>query len=85
MKMLLVDDEVLTLDYLERVFNWENLGIQIVGKALDGQAAMEIILREKPDIILVDIKMPKMDGIQLMEWIRSKKIIHKDNYTKCIW
>lgn len=74
MKMLLVDDEVLTLDYLERVFNWENLGIQIVGKALDGQAAMEIILREKkPDIILVDIKMPKMDGIQLMEWIRSKK------------
>lgn len=77
MKMLLVDDEVLTLDYLESVIDWEEYDINVIGRAFDGLSAIDIIQEDIPDIIMVDIKMPRMDGLELIKWIREHDIDSK--------
>lgn len=74
MKMVLIDDEFSTLDLLEKIIDWKALGVEIVGKAQDGNTALEIIDEKKPDIIIVDIKMPYMDGLELISLLRKKKL-----------
>jgi two-component system, response regulator YesN len=73
MKILFVDDEKWTLEYLERAIDWSSLGLKIVGKASNGRNAIPIIIKEEPDIAIVDIRMPVMDGLELMEWIKENK------------
>lgn len=65
MKMLVVEDEKILREGICKVGNWEEYDIQIVGAAENGQAALQQIQREKPDIILTDVVMPVMDGIEL--------------------
>ncbi|MFB9275361.1 response regulator transcription factor [Cohnella cellulosilytica] len=65
-KAIFADDEILTLEMLELVIDWRKLGIEIAGKAANGLDAMELIERENPDLVLTDILMPHMDGIELI-------------------
>lgn len=67
-KILIVDDEVDILDLLE--YNLEKEGYRIV-KAMDGEEALELAEKEKPDLILLDIMMPKIDGIETCRRIRE--------------
>ncbi|MEM7509993.1 MAG: response regulator transcription factor [Bacteroidota bacterium] len=67
-KILIVDDEEDILDLLE--YNLEQEGYQ-VARALDGEKAIELAVREKPDMILLDIMMPKLDGIETCRRIRG--------------
>ncbi len=71
MKILFVDDEPLTLKYLENILDWKSLNIEIMGSALNGNDALEFISKEVPDILITDIRMPVLDGISLIESIRS--------------
>lgn len=78
-KILIVEDEVLVRYGLKSMVNWEKMGIDVIGDASNGKEALEIYKREKPDIIMTDIKMPIMDGLELVEKIREE-----DQKTKIV-
>lgn len=70
-KAIIVDDEELTRESLKQEIDWSELGIEIVAEAANGLLALELIQAWKPDILLSDIRMPKMDGIKLANNARS--------------
>lgn len=65
LRILLVDDEPLVLIGLQGMLEWEKLGYTVCGTARNGKLALELIEREKPDIVIADVKMPVMDGLPL--------------------
>ena len=65
LRILLVDDEPLVLIGLQGMLEWEKLGYTVCGTARNGKLALELIEREKPDIVIADVKMPVMDGLTL--------------------
>lgn len=69
--MLIVDDELDTVDYLANHFNWEIYGIDCVEKAYSAKEAMRLVSAQAPDIILCDIEMPQMSGLDFLEWLRK--------------
>ena len=71
-KVLIVEDEVLVREGLKSVIGWDKLGMEVVGDAANGRQALEIYERERPDIVLTDIRMPVMDGLELIARIREE-------------
>lgn len=71
LKVFIVDDEPDTREGLRYYFDWEQYGIEVIGDADDGSTAIPMILKEKPDIVLSDVRMPDMDGIQMSKHIRE--------------
>lgn len=65
--VLLVDDEPLVLVGIQSMLKWEDYDAQVVGTARNGAQALELIERLRPDLVIADIKMPVMDGLQLMK------------------
>ncbi|MFR6581308.1 MAG: response regulator [Ruminococcus sp.] len=55
-KILIVEDEVLVRCGLRSMVNWEKLGLDVIGDASNGKEALEIYEKEKPDIVMTDIK-----------------------------
>lgn len=72
MKLLICDDEKPTLTLLENILDWKSLGISRILKAENGQKALDIINEEKPDILITDIVMPVMDGLELISRVREE-------------
>lgn len=70
-KLLIVDDEEIEREGMEKFIQWEKYGIRLVGSAWNGVEGFEKIREEKPDIVLTDIKMPVMDGIELIRKTRK--------------
>lgn len=70
-KVLLVDDEEETRSGLLQEITWERHGFEIVDTAANGREAMELIERLEPDIVVTDISMPYMNGLELAEWTRK--------------
>lgn len=70
-KVMIVDDEVIFRDYLRSVLDWETLGFTISQEAKNGLEALELAAAAIPDIALVDITMPFMDGLQLTEKLKE--------------
>jgi len=70
LKVIIVDDEKIILDGLCS-FPWEKYGCQVVSRAANGLIAIPLIERLKPDIVLSDIKMPEMDGLEFSERIKT--------------
>ena len=64
-KVILVDDEEEVIDAIKSRILWEQLGLQIVGSATNGVKALELVEKLQPDIVITDIKMPYMDGLEL--------------------
>lgn len=74
LKVLLVDDEPFILQGLREIIDWEAQGFYIEGTAENGLLAIDF-LREKPvDLIIADIRMPQMNGIEFLETIRKNHI-----------
>lgn len=71
-KIFLVEDEMIIRRGIKNSIEWEKEGYQFAGEASDGELALPMILREKPDIVLTDIKMPFMDGLELSRLIRKE-------------
>lgn len=78
-KGMLVDDEVNILRNLRTVIPWEALGIEIIGLANDGGEAWDLYEAHHPDIILCDIRMPVMNGTELV-----KKIAEREEQSEII-
>jgi two-component system response regulator YesN len=72
LKLIIVDDEPLYRQYLVESVDWENYGFEICCEAKNGLDALEKIEVFKPDIALVDINMPFMNGLELMEKLRQQ-------------
>ena len=64
-KVLLVDDEEEVMDVIEHRICWKQMGFEVVGKAQNGVKALEISEKMQPDVVITDIKMPYMDGLEL--------------------
>lgn len=65
-KVLLVDDEVLVTKGLQKLIDWEAFGFSVCGVAEDGAEALELLKREKCELIITDIRMPEVDGLELI-------------------
>ena len=72
-KVLIVDDEYLVRLGLRTSFHWALHGFEIVGEASNGEEALRVFDQTDPDILLTDIRMPVMDGIQLIEILKARK------------
>ena len=73
LKLLIVDDEVFTLKMLQKLLNWEALGIGEIETASDGMEALEKIESFEPHILITDIKMPRMTGISFIEEVKKRE------------
>lgn len=71
-RIMLVDDEPLILAGITSLLDWEANECQIVGKATSGQQALELMEETRPDIVITDIRMPAMDGIEFMRRARER-------------
>lgn len=81
MKVMLVDDEFLALEDLRTLIPWRAHGFEIVSTATNGKMALELFERFLPDLLIVDVKMPIMDG---MELLRRLSLQYPDKYPKVI-
>lgn len=70
-KLLIVDDEKIIRETIANLIDWESLDITLIGAAQNGIEAYNIILDEYPDIVLTDIKMPGLSGLDLIEKIHK--------------
>lgn len=69
--ILLVDDEYLVRKGIQETIEWHEYGMEIIGEACDGEEGLQMALQLVPDIILTDIRMPFMDGLEFMEKLRG--------------
>ncbi len=71
-RLLIVDDEAVIRNGLKSMIHWEEYGLKIAGFASDGLEALRLIASEKPDIVITDIKMPNMNGLELIKEARDR-------------
>lgn len=71
MKLVLIDDEPFHLIGMRTVIPWEQNHFIIVGEARSGEEGIELILREQPDIAIVDIVMPGIDGLEMIRRVKD--------------
>ncbi|NIK76610.1 two-component system response regulator YesN [Paenibacillus castaneae] len=71
-KVLLVDDEKIIVEGISRTVNWNAYNTELIGTARHGLEALSMIERDMPDIVISDIKMPGMNGLQLVEKVYEK-------------
>lgn len=79
LKLIIADDERIIRETISSIIDWKKYEIQLVGLCKNGLDAYDMILDESPDIVLTDIRMPGMDGLELI-----KKISETDLYTQFI-
>ena len=72
LRVLLVDDEITIREGFRRLFDWEGHGCEVVGEAADGMEALSKIDALSPDITIIDINIPIMNGLKVIELARLK-------------
>ena len=72
MKVFLVDDEIVIREGIRESFPWDETPYDLVGEAPDGEMAIPMIRDTNPDIVITDIKMPFMDGLELCRVLRTQ-------------
>lgn len=84
-KVFLVEDEIIIREGIKNKIHWEEEGFQIVGDESDGELAYPLIMKEQPDILITDIRMPFMDGLELCKLLKKDmpqlKIIIVSGYS----
>ncbi|ADL02893.1 response regulator transcription factor [Lacrimispora saccharolytica] len=71
-KIFLAEDEKIVREGIKNGIPWEKYGFEFAGEAPDGELAYPLILKSKPDILLTDIRMPFMDGLELAEMVKKE-------------
>lgn len=75
LKILIMDDEKSICSLLKNIIPWSKLNLKLVGEAHDGREGLEQIQRLQPDIVITDICMPGLNGLQMVEEVRKNKKI----------
>ena len=73
-KVLIVDDEKRIAELIRSLIHWEELGLTCIGLKMDGEMAWETIREEHPDIVITDIRMPVMSGLEMIRKAREEEI-----------
>ncbi len=71
-KVVIVDDEPIITDGLSTAIDWGSFGCEIVGKAYSGREGLKLIHEVRPDILFTDIRMPFMDGLEMVAALKSE-------------
>lgn len=71
-KVFLVEDEIVTREGIRDNVDWKSVGFEFCGEAPDGEIALPLIEKTQPDVLITDIKMPFMDGLQLCKIVRKQ-------------
>ncbi len=71
-KVLLVDDDALVRMFLRQIIPWDAEDYEVVGDARDGEEALSIASQTDPDMVIVDVSMPVMDGVELVRHMRGQ-------------
>lgn len=74
LKVLLVEDEPYTRQGIAALIDWEAEGYYIAGEASNGHSAIELLKQNQYDLIISDIKMPEMDGIEFITYVKDNKL-----------
>ncbi len=69
--VLIADDETIIRRGIKKIVNWEQLGYKIIAEASDGEETLSCLVKFNPDIVLMDIKMPLMDGLDVIQSARA--------------
>lgn len=72
-KVIIVDDEMIVRHAVKTLIQWENSRLEYAGSASNGVGALELVEQMKPDIVITDIKMPEMDGLELIKRLMKAK------------
>ena len=73
-RVILIDDEPLILAGITSLICWEDHDCVIVGKATNGHKAIDLILETNPDIVITDIRMPVMNGLEVIETCQKQNL-----------
>lgn len=71
MKVLVADDEERVCALICALIDWEGLGLELVGTAFDGISALQTIIEKRPDLVITDIRMPGLDGLELIQKVKE--------------
>ncbi|MBQ7954955.1 MAG: response regulator transcription factor [Lachnospiraceae bacterium] len=71
-KVLIVDDETLIRDGLKCIMDWEEMGFTVCGEAGNGEDALSLIIKTAPHLVLMDIRMPKLQGLDVVRLSREQ-------------
>lgn len=75
LKLIIADDERMIRESISSLIDWNSLGIELIGTCSDGIEAYNMILDESPDIVMTDIRMPGLSGLELVERIADRKSV----------
>lgn len=70
-KLIIVDDEKIIVDGIREIFPWNNIGFEVVGGFTHARDALEFLKNEKADVVLTDISMPDLDGLELAKQLKE--------------
>ena len=70
-RVIIVDDEPVIRRGLRETIEWDALGLEVAGEAADGQEALKLIREIRPEILITDIRMPEMDGLELIREVKK--------------
>ena len=76
LSVAIAEDNPKTMELLNDMLENED-GIQVVGKARTGEEAYKMIVSSKPDVVLMDVIMPEMDGVEVIEKVKSEECLEK--------
>lgn len=82
--VMLVEDEVFVRESVKELISWEELGFTVVGESGHGGEALELIMEKRPDLVLADIVMPGMDGLELLKKTRMAGLKTKFIMLTCM-
>ncbi|MDQ0169269.1 response regulator transcription factor [Paenibacillus tundrae] len=83
-KVLLVEDEVFVRESVREIISWEELGFTVIGESGNGTEALAMIIQDVPDLVLTDIVMPGMDGLELLKQTRQAGLKTKFVMLTCM-
>lgn len=82
-KVLIVEDEILARLGLRQLVDWRKLELELLPDATDGEEALEMIRNSCPDIILLDLNIPKVSGIEILEFLKKEEMPTKVIVVSC--
>jgi two-component system, response regulator YesN len=72
MKVVIIDDNPLVLESLSKTIPWSDIGCTLIATAQDGESGIQTVLHEKPDILIADIRMPGLDGLEMTRYLKKE-------------